>query len=337
MYKRFSLQELKTVQNNFIPNFFSILKKEGCIYPSDFFKKIFKDGESIYYFNRWEATFRIAKQNDLIAIIDEKEKIEILLNEEDRREMQSIIKTYITKKERVQGQKSIEQILLDEFQKGFYGNILGKPYLVYYIETTSNMNNLKETKFLLAYSMEPKPDNTMDYEYIDQTNLEKFVQKMIDFDWYIIGFNNIGFDNPVCIYNVWGNAEDLDKINKKSLDLFLFIQALTGKRIGLNKIATALIGVSKTLESGTEVEVLLRKYKETGDKKLIEEAKKYCKNDVRMTALVLLYFLHFQKLFVEGEEITFGINDLIEKWRQEIKEDTSKWKNNNWWQTSMFA
>jgi hypothetical protein len=73
-----------------------------------------------------------------------------VLDEAGKRELQSIIKTYITRRERVQGQKSIEQILLDEFQKGFYNNILGKPYLVYDIETTSNITNLKETKFLLG-------------------------------------------------------------------------------------------------------------------------------------------------------------------------------------------
>jgi len=52
MYKRYTLNDLKTVQNDLIPNFFSILKKENCILPSDFFKKVFKDGESVYYFNR---------------------------------------------------------------------------------------------------------------------------------------------------------------------------------------------------------------------------------------------------------------------------------------------
>jgi hypothetical protein len=43
MYKRFTLDELKTVQNVFIPNFFSILKKEKCMVASDLFKKLFKD------------------------------------------------------------------------------------------------------------------------------------------------------------------------------------------------------------------------------------------------------------------------------------------------------
>jgi hypothetical protein len=43
----------------------------------------------------------------------------------------------------------------------------------------------------------------------------------------------------------------------------------------------------------------------------LEDFKKYCKNDVRMTALVLLYLLHYKKLFLEGEEIAFSIEDLV--------------------------
>ncbi|MEI8091276.1 MAG: hypothetical protein WCG98_03335 [bacterium] len=52
MYKRFSLEELKTVQNHFISNFYSIVKKEHCMMTNDFFKKIFKEGDDVYYFNR---------------------------------------------------------------------------------------------------------------------------------------------------------------------------------------------------------------------------------------------------------------------------------------------
>ncbi|MEI7563361.1 MAG: hypothetical protein WCJ39_07080 [bacterium] len=52
MYKRFTLEELKTVQNTFINNFYSIAKKEYCQMPSDLFKKIFREGNDIYYFNR---------------------------------------------------------------------------------------------------------------------------------------------------------------------------------------------------------------------------------------------------------------------------------------------
>ncbi|OQY39932.1 MAG: hypothetical protein B6229_02790 [Spirochaetaceae bacterium 4572_7] len=88
-------------------------------------------------------------------------------------------------------------------------------------------------------------------------------------------------------------------INKKSLDIFYFIRNITGKRIGLNKISEAFIGIKKTLESGAEGEVLRKKYKDTGDEKFLDEFKQYCKNDVRMTAFVLLYLLHFKKVFIE--------------------------------------
>ncbi len=54
--------------------------------------------------------------------------------------------------------------------------------MVYDIETDTNIENLKETKFLLAYAMHPSEGNKMTYEYIDQAGLQKFVQEMLDFD-----------------------------------------------------------------------------------------------------------------------------------------------------------
>jgi hypothetical protein len=39
-----------------------------------------------------------------------------------------------------------------------------------------------------------------------------------------------------------------------------------------------------------------------------------------MTMLVFLYLMHFKKLFIEGEEIAFTLEDLEGKSRQEIKE-----------------
>jgi len=65
---------------------------------------------------------------------------------------------------------------------------------------------------------------------------------------------------------------------------------------------------------------LYKKYTENNDLEALEEFKKYCKNDVRMTMLIFLYLMHFKKLFIEGEEITFTLEDLENKSRQEIKE-----------------
>lgn len=319
MYKRFTLEELKTVQNAFLSNFYAILKREHCQMPQDLFKKIFREGDELYYMTRGDFVFRLQNNNEEYTLMDEKEKIQIVLDEQGKREFQSLVKNFILKKERITWQKSIEQILLDEFHTGKYSTLWGKNYMVYDIETDTNIENLKETKFLLAYAMYPTGGNKMTYEYIDQEWLKDFVQKMLDFDWYIVGFNSIAFDNIVSVYNVGGSEEDIKKINEKSIDLFLFIRAMTGKRLGLNKIAEALVNVSKTLTSWAEWEVLYKKYIEENDLDALEEFKKYCKNDVRMTMLVFLYLMHFKKLFIEGEEITFNLKDLEEKSGQEIK------------------
>jgi len=328
MYKRFTLNELKTIENTFLSNFYSILKKEHCIMPIDLFKKIFREGKEIYYMNRWDFTFRFQDTGKEYILMDEKQKIQIVLDEDWKREFQSIMKNFILKKEKITWQKSIEQILLDEFHTGVYSTLWWKSYMVYDIETDTNIENLKETKFLLAYAMHPTDDNKMTYEYIDQEWLKAFVQKMLDFDWYIVGFNSIAFDNIVSVYNIGGHEEDIKKINEKSIDLFLFVWAVTGKRLGLNKIAEALVNISKTLSSWAEWEILYKKYLEENDVQALEEFKKYCKNDVRMTMLVFLYFMHFKKLFIEWEEITFTLEDLIKKSRQAIKENQHMiWQN----------
>lgn len=297
----------------------------------DFFKKIFKEGNDIYYFNRWDAVFRFSKQdNGELALMDEREKIQVMLDEQGQRDFALIIKNYILKKEKVSGQKSIEQILMDTFQEGVYDKILGKKYLVYDIETVGSLEDLKHMKFVLGYAMQPNEQHKMTYEYVDQNGLEEFVQKMIDFDGYIVGFNNIWFDNPVCIYNVGRSEEELALLNEKSIDLYVLIQALSGKRMGLNKVSEALVGVSKTLESWAETEILYQKFLETGDESHMEILKQYCKNDVRMTALVFLYFMHFKKLFMEDDEIFFGLEDIIARSnRESIKEENKEGREQN--------
>lgn len=290
----------------------------------DFFKKIFREGNDVYYFNRWEAIFRFCKQdNEDLILMDEKEKVQLVLDEIGKREFGTIIKNYLIKKEKVKGQKSIEQILMDAFQEWTLSTILGKKYLVYDIETTGSLDDLSQMKFTLAYAMEPNDQHKMTYEYVSIDDLQEFVQKMLDFDGYIVGYNNIYFDNPVCIYNTNRTMEELQILNEKSIDLYVLIHTLTGKRMGLNKVSEALVGISKTLESGAEWEVLYQKYQESGEEKYLEELKQYCKNDVRMTALVLLYLMYFKKVFMEGEEVTFTLEDVISKANREIKESTA--------------
>lgn len=312
MYKRFSLTDLSQIQNNVIPHFYEILKRERCQSANEFFKICFREGNALYYFYRGDISFKISYDSvsDMLFFVDEIDKIELVLPFMEKSKIQTLIKNYIVKKERQIGQKTIEQILMDEFKSGNYGKINEKPYLVYDIETTV-VDDLRSAEFLLAYAMQPK-GNKMEYTAIMREDLKDFVDKMLTFDGYIVGFNQIWFDNPVVCYNLWYGDEEIEQLNKKSIDLFVFIHSLTKKRVGLDRITSALVGVSKTLSSGAEGEVLWKKYLETGDTKVLEEFKKYCKNDVRMTALLMFYLLHFKKIFVEGEEYTYEVSDFVQ-------------------------
>jgi len=329
MYKKFSIEEIKNVKNNFIPNLYSIVKKEKCQWINDLVKYIFKEGNDIYYFERWEPFFRFSQNDETLEIIDEQERIQLSLPINDKSQLQNLLKTYIIKKEKQLWQRSIEQILFDEYKTGNYNTIMDKPYLVYDIETTVGAgNNLDSYKFLLAYSMKPWIEK-MDYYYIDINNLNDFAKTLIEFDWYIIWFNSFAFDNPITIKQWWFDEKELEIINKKSLDIFYFIRNISKKRIGLNKLWEALIWIQKTLESWTEWEILRKKFLETWDKKFLEEFKKYCKNDVRMTTFILLYLLHFKKIFIEWEEIHFEISDFIKlaKPKADIENEDNKFNN----------
>lgn len=328
MYKRFSTKELKNIKNNFLQHFSNVIKKEKCNNLNEFFKRIFKQWNDIYYFERWEPTFRVSQNNWQIILIDEKERIELKINDLEKIELNNMLKLFMIGKNKNWSQKSIENILLEEFRQWKYSTIMGKPYLVYDIETTSDTNDVKQFKFLIWYSMQPQNDNTMSYEYIDRDWLSQFVKKLLDFDWYIIWFNNIWFDNPVCIYNAWLWQEEINILNNKSIDIFMFIRNLTGKRLKLNKVAETFIWSGKNLESWLEAEKLWKQYEETWDKQYLEDYKKYCKNDVRITALSLLYLLHFKKVFIEGDEILFEIPDLIKKWKSNLqKSDNETFSN----------
>lgn len=326
MYKNFSIEEIKNVKNNFIPHLYNIIKKERCQGINDLVKIVFKEWNKMYYFERWDPFFKIAKKWDNLELSDEIDKIQLTIPMNDKSKLQDLIKHYILKKERQLWQKTIEEILFDEFKTGTFNTINWKSYIVYDIETTVWVwENLDTFKFLLAYSMTPW-DQKMDYEYVNIEWLQNFAKKLVDFDWYVIGFNSFAFDNPITIKQGWLTDQELSILNKKSLDIFYFIWNLSWRRIGLNKLSEALIGIQKTLTSWAEWEVLRQEYQKTWDTKYLEEFKKYCKNDVRMTAFVLLYLLHFKKIFIDDKEIKFTLEDFIKlaKPKSEIKNEEEK-------------
>jgi hypothetical protein len=59
------------------------------------------------------------------------------------------------------------------------------------------------------------------------------------------------------------------------------------------------------------VEFLWKEWLSNNDSKVLKRIQEYCKNDVRMTTLVLLYFLYFKKVDIDNEDFVFSIDDFI--------------------------
>ena len=218
-------------------------------------RNITKEGNTIYFFGRGTPKFRIVKNaEDDYLFIDEKEKIELHATQTTLTKLHNMLKSQSSIKRHTKGSKTMKQILWHDFKEDHkFTSLNGKPYLVYDIETTYATGNLRDVKFYMAYAFIVNEDGVGKYSFIGPDSLDRFVNYMVNFDGYIVGFNSIAFDNPVSVYNATnGTQEMIDIINNKSIDLFLFLWNLTGKRMGLNRTASALVGIEKTLESGAE-------------------------------------------------------------------------------------
>lgn len=129
---------------------------------------------------------RCTQNDQTITIIDEIEKIELVLNPEQVGNLQSLIKKYMIKPSSVKSGMSIEKILMEECMKGSFNTINGKPYIVYDIETDGDVFDVTQQKFYMAYAAYPTDANKMKYDYIEENDLKNFVQKLLDFDGYIV-------------------------------------------------------------------------------------------------------------------------------------------------------
>ncbi len=316
MYKNIDLKDINSFKNSFVKTFAFFVSKSQAPNISAFFRLMFKEWESVYFCESNNVSFKISMMWDDIELIDEKEKIRVILKGEDKYELWNMIKPILQgKKQKNISNDSIEKMILNEFKNWYFKDLLDKPFLIYDIETSMwNNNDWASFKYYLWYYME-SDGQKMAYHYVGQEDLEKFVDYMLNFDGYIIGFNSIGFDNPVSIYNTKWSLEEFEKkieeLNKKSLDIYLFVRNLTKKRLSLNKMAEWLIWVSKTLESWAEWSKMFEEYLSSWNEELLEEVKKYCKNDVRMTALVFLYLLYFKKINIWDTDYPYTIDDFI--------------------------
>lgn len=327
MYKKFTIEELTTIQNNLIPHLYTVIQREKCQWVNDFFKIVFRNWHEVMYFDRGNPLLNIQLIDNDIHITDEVDNIQIQIPANDKSSLNRLMIRYISKKQRQVWQRTIEQILMDTFVEWKFYSALWKPYIVYDIETALiswEVNEKNFPEYYLWFSMEEVEAGKMQYSCIMMEDLKDFVQKLIDFDGYIIWYNQIYFDNPVSAYNAWLTNDEVKILNDKSLDLYVFFQQLTWRRMWLNKVSDSLVWVSKTLDSWADVESLWKEWKESNNQKILKKIQEYCKNDVRMTALVLMYLLHFKKVDIDNEEYTFDTDKFIELSRpMEKKTDVS--------------
>jgi len=314
MYKRFTIPQLTQISNKFLANLDWIFKKERVYTLKDLLKIIFKQGKEVTYWQWSEATFRFVQQDDgMLLIVDEKDRIDLLLDSEWLISLNALCKKDTSKI--TKNNKSVLEILTQAYQDGEMRTILDKPYLVYDIETLYATNDLRWLEFELGYaivSTDTNEDFHHNFRYIWPEWLSKFVDFCMWFDGYIVWYNSLAFDNPVIWYNVWLTDEQIEELNAKSIDLFMFIRNIANRRIGLNKVATGLVGLVKVLEwGGMEWAKLLLEYKNTGDLKLLHKVKKYCKWDVEMTLGTLLYFLKYQEFHLDGEHYSYDVEEFV--------------------------
>jgi len=327
MYKTLSFDELTQIKTSFFSNLKSIYEKEGYAYFKQFLKKI-NDGttDEILYCSGSQVYFRICFKSDCVEIIDEKQAIKLVVDDETANK----IHNHLKKKLSNTGKKNIANTLLERFSQENMKNYLWKHFLVYDIETIWNIQDLTKTKFMIGYvidSSDFEKGQPPKYKYVSRQNLDKFVKYLLEYDGYIVGYNNISFDNPVIVYNSsFENKEELiKKINAKSLDLFEVYSKIFWKRIWLNAVATNIVGVSKTLSSWAAGSQLLKLYDETGDQQALTKVKNYCKNDVKMTLTILLYLLFQWKISYQWKELELTPQDIIKLWVPENKESKQTW------------
>ena len=327
MYKQLTYDEIVEIKSGFLNNLRNIYTKRGYTFLKEFVRKIKKDEcEEISIVESANIVFRIWFWDKLI-LIDERENVKLELGDEEINKLHNLLKKKVSNV----WKESISKSYLTKFEETNMMEYFGKHFLVYDIETVWDISNLDNTKFMLAYSIDSKDfemGSAPKYKYIDQEKVDKFVDFLLNYDWLIVWYNNVWFDNVVIVKN--SSFEDKEKIietiNKKSLDLFLVLQRLLWRRLWLNMVATDIIWVSKTLSGWGEWMNLLKEYEATGDKAVLAKVKNYCRNDVKMTLLVLLYLMFNGKINYEWKDYEVSQESLLNFSYEKNKTD-NKYQN----------
>ncbi len=124
---------------------------------------------------------------------------------------------------------------------------------------------------------------TAEYMAYEERDLNRFAERLAKRP-LLVGFNSRRFDTPILQKYVRFDLKDLPQ-----LDIMEELQKVLGHRVGLDSVAQATLGTGKS-GSGLEAIKLWREGK-------LDELKRYCLDDVRITRDVFEYGANHGELF----------------------------------------
>lgn len=160
-----------------------------------------------------------------------------------------------------------------------------KNYLVLDLETQRTFDavgrqNLHKLKVSVVGIYDYLSDEYRIYEESELTALEERLKSAE----LLIGFNIRRFDLPVLAPYLFLSIETLPV-----LDLMEEIEKIRGHRVSLHSVAQATLGITKTGEGWNAVSLY--------EQGRIEELKRYCLNDVRLTKEIYDYGCRGNRVF----------------------------------------
>jgi DEAD/DEAH box helicase domain-containing protein len=158
-------------------------------------------------------------------------------------------------------------------------------YIVFDIETQKSFKDIDRSKLhRLKVSVAGLYDSGTDsYEIYEEKEVYKIDEKFRSAD-VLVGFNCLGFDLPILAPYLFTPVQ-----NFLVVDLMEEIQKVRGHRVTLQSVAEGTLNIHKTGDGLGALEM----YQEGR----MEELKKYCLDDVRLTKEIYEYGAQNEKIY----------------------------------------
>lgn len=115
------------------------------------------------------------------------------------------------------------------------------------------------------------------YRVFGEDGIDALVDQLVRAD-LVVGYNHVQFDYPVLQgYTIRDLASQT-----VNLDMLLDLEKRLGRRVGLDAVATASLGVGKSAD-GVDALKWWQEYKRTADTAVLLRIAEYCAYDVKVT------------------------------------------------------